>query len=99
MNGSFPYYDREKRARMTGHENFNAYTVADLGELLPTDILNKSTTYWLNTARMSHGWSIGYVSRRTEYSILNDIEIIGVTEADARGLMLIYLLENNLISK
>lgn len=76
----------------------SAFTVAELGEILPTDITIKKRTYWLNTARMSHGWSVGYVSRKGDYYLMNEHESIEVTEADARGKMLIYLLENNLIT-
>lgn len=85
-------------SQVEDREMYSAFTVAELGEMLPTDIKIKKRTYWLNTARMSHGWSVGYVSRKGDYYLMNEHESIEVTEADARGKMLIYLLENHLIT-
>lgn len=77
-------------------EGFDAFTVAELGEMLPNEIRQK-VGFWFNQAGMSHGWAVGYKSR--VMGLLGNMEILEVSEADARARMLIYLLENNLLRK
>lgn len=71
-----------------------AFTVAELGEMLPSEIQVEEVEYYL---RVSHGlrdyWEISYCNSRECYMPMAD-----ETEAEARGLMLIYLIENKLIS-
>lgn len=78
-------------------EQYSAFTSAELGEMLPSHIRIKKRDYWLNIARTTHGWNVGYVSRNPDYSLLNDEEIIHATLSNSLSLMLIYLLENHLI--
>lgn len=60
---------------------FSAFTVAELGEMLPQD----------ESFRIKH--------TTDEWNIWRDDEVFGGnTEADARAKMLIYLLENKLVS-
>lgn len=81
-------------------ENFiSAYSVAELGEMLPENITVEDIDYTIAFTNGIH--SVGY---EAELSIGNEAtmfkvlhEEIGLTEADARAKMLIYLKENNLI--
>jgi hypothetical protein len=68
----------------------SAFTVAELGEMLPMAILYK---YVLDQLKTETGYRLVY---RDE----NDIECatFASTEADARAKMLIYLLENKLLT-
>lgn len=74
---------------------YSAFTVAELGEMLPRQI---GRTHWTEHIR---GKVSGWVSflRYVEYEKTWDIESFEAdTEADARAKMLIYLLENKLIT-
>lgn len=62
---------------------FSAFTVAELGEML-----QEWKNLRLDSTKDSNGWSIA--KNETD-------RIYADTEADARGKMLIYLLEHNLI--
>lgn len=64
-------------------EIFSAFTVAELGEML-----QEWKNLRLDSTKDSNGWSIA--KNETD-------RIYADTEADARGKMLIYLLEHNLI--
>lgn len=79
------------------HTTYAAFTVAELGHLLPCEVWKARKAYWFNSAAMSHGWATGYVSRLRSYSLLNNHQDVELTEADARAKMLIYLIENKLI--
>lgn len=74
--------DRSKEDR------FSAYTVAELGKLLP----RSRQSLWKSGADLMHGELYGgfYCSDKNYDCIADD-------EADARAKMLIYLIENNLI--
>lgn len=61
-----------------------AYTVAELGEMLST----KDNTNTIRCTNVYNQWGCDYESHRT----------FGNTEADARAKMLIYLIENKLIT-
>jgi len=66
-------------------DNACAYTVAELGELLPDGYATTliKGKYFMGSIKLDHKWATT--------GIMTD------TEANARGKMLIYLLENNLI--
>lgn len=64
-------------------ENYSAYTASELGEIIP---------YPHHTTRGEKDW------RCSAYIPDKDYNSNGNTEADARGKMLIYLLENKLLS-
>lgn len=67
----------------------SAYTVAELGEMLPRTIQNKLSV--LVIGHLSE-WHISYRGEEFKYTIMNDMN-----EAESRSLMLIYLLENKLM--
>lgn len=66
-------------------ECISAFTVSELGETLPYRVHRKT---WSSQLHPNSGWECSY-----ENSIVKTAE----TEANARGKMLIYLLENNLV--
>lgn len=79
------------------HNNYCAFTVAELGEMLPWYV---EDYFWLEITRGSSTqniWNISYrkVRGNKNHNIIGDID--ADTEADARGKMLVYLLENSLI--
>lgn len=80
----------------TGEDNYydiiaSAYTVAELGEMMP--YLNDNEEYY--TFRDSEN---NWVSWESENGLFNNGKYIKAnTEADSRAKMLIYLKENNLI--
>lgn len=74
-----------------GENDFAAFTVAELGEMLPSwvampDVVN------LYFRKYEEGWRCGYENRDGDVESKFD-----GTEADARAKMLIYLIENNLL--
>jgi hypothetical protein len=67
-------------------EWFSALTSAELGELLP---------YYFSSEKHSNDWRAGFANpQETRYEKLGFFS--AATEADARGKMLIYLLENKI---
>ncbi len=72
----------------------SAFTVAELGEMLPESIEETEWTHILEIDHWDEGkWHIVYASAKGDYFA----EVHAETEADARAKMLIYLIENNLI--
>lgn len=85
---------------------FSAFTVAELGDMLPSR-LNTEPDYLLETFKIINGWIIKYknypnkllssfVERETHAHFKM---LIYLGEADARAKMLIYLIEQNLVSE
>lgn len=64
---------------------FPAYTVAELGEMLPEGLIVFSSG--------SNGWEVEFWVQDCEH------EVVDKSEADARALMLIWLLETGRITK
>ncbi len=73
--------------------DISAYTVAELGEMLPNDIMieNKEVLQ-LACIKGDNEWECSYNNPNNSLGLS-----FGKTEADARAKMLIYLKENNLI--
>ncbi len=88
-----------KEAWCGNREDYSAYTVAELGEMLPTPLLEK---YHFTCSKYGSEWECwfekwnnnGYCERAVQKDIMNQY---ATTEADARAKMLIYLKENNLL--
>jgi len=81
-------------------KNISAYTVAELGEMLPAEVwllneppFKKQYLLTINRYTKSNDWSVSYV-RKDDQDFIDER---AKTEADARAKMLIYLKENNLI--
>lgn len=87
-------------------EHISAYTVAELGEILPHFIKIKGVKYQLFES-VSLGESDNPNSKRQWFMVyVNELDytdnapipfLMHYNEADARAKMLIYLIENNLI--
>lgn len=76
---------------------YSAYTVAELGELLPYEIIHPKLKYAvgvLTILKPKSNWFIGY--GREGMSVFPQ-DVANPNEAEARAKMLIYLHENNLI--
>jgi hypothetical protein len=77
----------------SNHGNWSAFTVAELGEMLPNE---KTISCWSQKTccvEPDKLWSCTYYTG----SFGNAINEYGKTEADARAKMLINLIENNLL--
>ena len=74
-------YEISGRSFNVEQEHFAAFTVAELGEMLPSETY--SLKHW-------DGWRCVYAPSGPQSEIAN-------TEADARARMLIHLLENKLV--
>lgn len=68
-------------------EHYSAFTVAELGEMLPL--------WWDSGKREDKD----YICRVFEKNVTNTHHSFGSSEADARAKMLIYLIENGLIKE
>jgi hypothetical protein len=66
------------------NENISAFTVAELGEMLPMENVYPKV---IKTIEPNDTWTINFTSRHQDHAD---------TEADARAKMLIYLIENGL---
>ncbi len=79
----------------------SAFTVAELGEMLPDKIGKHKNAYLLDTRRNGKNWYIRYLHVFTRICLMKEPFIEDEktgTEADARGKMLIYLIEQKLIT-
>jgi hypothetical protein len=81
----------------------SAFTVAELGDMLPLDFWVEDKRYFLGidvSGAGSKDWVIGYYHEGRTPAGFNDTSPdtkTSGTEADARAKMLVYLLENELI--
>lgn len=82
------YIGYSKNKKHYSEYEYAAFTVAELGELLPN-----LTTSWkqIETSDGDIGWRCHYDDKEVKTTIAD-------TEAESRGKMLVYLLENNLIN-
>lgn len=73
----------------------SAFTVAELGEMLPTYIEKDGEQLFLLSDVSPGNWGVMYAE--SDYNKFK-VEITADTEADARARMLQYLLENGIVS-
>jgi hypothetical protein len=102
---SFFRYARPRSARFTlkysrtiGNSDvtweISAFTVAELGEMLPYRVNIKDAAYRLQLKKLDKQWSAAYFPPHPHI----DFEEVADTEADTRAKMLIYLVENKLVT-
>lgn len=80
---------------------YGAFTVAELGEMLPEEIPDEPEGTWhhLRTYPVGAHWACAYVYHNGEDGTWSTTYVEKArNEADARAKMLIYLIENNLIT-
>ena len=77
------------------YKTYSAYTVAELGEMLPDYLTLNHNILQLDILKIETDWVINY---RIGCAKAASIGIRANTEADARAKMLIYLIENKLIN-
>jgi hypothetical protein len=85
-------------------QDVSAFTVAELGEMLPKNIERDIGTTWLLQMSGKNGtciWDVGYMiwNKRHKFDWA-DVAVTqrADTEADARAKMLIYLIENAIVT-
>lgn len=78
-----------------GIKRYSAFSVAELGELLPYSVncRDKETLSFIEISKIGNEWEIVY---RVGCAV-SDIKIRAKTEANARAKMLVYLIENKLV--
>jgi hypothetical protein len=77
----------------TGSQSYSAFTVAELGEMLPEKVNKNGIDYFPESDPTGKIKTIKYARQE---DVLHDLGEF--TEADARAKMLLYLLENGLIT-
>lgn len=78
------------------YQYYLAYSVAELGEMLPCSVKTDEEILDLWQVKLHNdNWSVCYKMTGENWS---EYDQYGKTEADARAKMLIYLIENNLIT-
>jgi|SRR5882724_311018 len=98
----FPDSNWRESNHLTPSYGYSAFTVAELGAILPKEIYSdyKNYSYELNCKWELHYsdnkmWHITYI-RYNDQDVM-DFIIYDLNEANARAKMLIYLIENGLI--
>ena len=76
-------------------ETYSAFTVAELGEMLPYKI--PTSEFYLTIGKGKLEYFVYYVTQNNWQYYYNGISFHNKTEANARAKMLIYLLENKLM--
>lgn len=101
-----PYEDRDWEIyydyKSSSDIYYSAFTVAELGEMLPDYILRgkgeNNSFFQFDFDKGGRKYDVRYAHWIEDNQLETDFEVRGSTEADARGKMLIYLLENKLIT-
>ena len=88
-------HDRIEKSN--SNEKYSAFTVAELGEMLPKRLelgSEEHPAHRLVAEGLDTAWHLTYVCRNCKGRLHSEY---AQTEADARAQMLVYLLENHLI--
>lgn len=100
----FHWYDSKPTAQLhtgvfAGDWFYAAFTVAELGEMLParlTEVEGVHRVARLAMEKQDTRWNVVYICAECGGRIFEPM--LADTEADARAKMLIYLIENNLVT-
>jgi hypothetical protein len=89
--------------RKDGNFQYSAFTVAELGEMLPKDVWFQGIRFERAFDTFQNDWVVGYYYNGLTPSVIDknyqiETKCAAPTEADARAKMLIYLLENKLLT-
>lgn len=89
------YLNHWSSSCLTYHLDHPAYTVAELGEMLPSNISYKNENLILKSLKYEPiHWLLSYVDIETNEG---RIHFNGYSEADTRAKMIIYLIDNKLM--
>lgn len=90
----------QKHELITGREQYSAFTVAELGEMLPYSGDVSYPTGYLHTVKIDqNNYRSCYANGAGVMGYKGELlQQVANTEANARAKMLIYLLENKLIN-
>lgn len=100
VGGHFSPQFRGYTSALSGRQvpYFSAFTVAELGEMLPTEYREKNRWHYSLVMSRTHTIHLNYWSVRYEHEDGSYEQRQADTEADARAKMLIYLIENDLVT-
>lgn len=73
----------------------SAFTVAELGEMLPFRLRLPDNDHWLRCSKSDDFWEVRYVTYHKFEGAWHIVQ--GKTEADARAKMLIHLIEKGIV--
>jgi hypothetical protein len=92
--GLIPKHELEQKVEVLGiGEAYSAFTVAELGVLLPRDKYGAGRYYTIQDAYLpTLGFSVWDFNENEQ---VETVEKVYLTEAEARAALLIFLLENN----
>lgn len=85
------YAEGLKHKEITNGPLCSAFTSSELGKMLPSGI-------WSGKNNSCHYFEDYIIWNQTISVIHDDIEFIGATESDVRAKMLVYLVENKLVT-
>lgn len=86
---TIPLDDRPHMGKIT---RYAAFTVGELGKILPIAIIVDGIDRRQRTSRLADKWTVAYDDSQNGYWLMQT----ATTEADARAKMLIYLLEQKI---
>lgn len=99
--GAIIQRDKKGKEKKIELEKISAFTVAELGEMLPDSLLIEGFLYSNEFFKMADGrWLVGYQTDFPDRAENKHTQgFVAETEADARARMLIWLIENGYLKE